>query len=178
MINMLLAQTLEVDEQELALRDILLQLDLKRNLKKYSVGIIHCNQSFIDSGVVKTICERLPFPVLGMNTLLHSSALGLIDNMLLTLCILTSEDVKFATGLSQPLIGNSRSGIVDTYVETENLMSSRPGMGLVFGPAMTTCAIGEMLVDILNETSDGVPFWCFSSRLFYTYKKPQDHLQW
>jgi hypothetical protein len=159
MIDMLLAQTLEVDEKETALRDVLLQLDLPRHQKKHSVGILHCNHAFIESGVVKAVCERLPFPVVGMNTLLHSSALGLIDNVLLTLCVLTSDDVKFATGLSEPLSGDLRSAAADAYVETENLLSSRPAMGLVFGPSMTSCAVGELLVEILNEVSDEVPFF-------------------
>jgi hypothetical protein len=159
MIDMLLAQTLEVDEKEVALRDILLQLDLRRHQKKHSVGILHCNHSYIESGVVKAVCERLPFPVVGMNTLLHSSSLGLIDNVLLTLCVLTSDEVKFATGLSEPLSGDLRSAAADAYVETENLLSSRPAMGLVFGPSMTNCAVGELLVEILNEVSDEVPFF-------------------
>jgi hypothetical protein len=169
MIDMLLAQTLEVDEKELALRDILLQLDLRRNQKKHSVGILHCNHCFIESGVVKAVCERLPFPVVGMNTLLHSSALGLIDNVLLTVCVLTSDEVKFATGLSRPLSSDLRSGVADVYVETENLLSSRPAVGLVFGPSMIPAAVGELLVEILNEVSDEVPFFGALASDYSTY---------
>ncbi|MDR2461137.1 MAG: FIST C-terminal domain-containing protein [Deltaproteobacteria bacterium] len=171
MINMLLAHTLEVDDKDLALRDILLQLDLPHCQKNHSVGIIHCTHPFIESGVVQAICERLPFPVLGINTLLHSSALGLVDNMLLTITVFTSDDIKFATGLSAPLEakGNLKANIADIYVETENLMSSRPSLGLVFGPSLTYCAMGEILVEVLNEVSDGVPFFGALAADYSTY---------
>jgi hypothetical protein len=159
MIEVLLSHTLEVDEIELALRDVLTQLNLGKRLRKHSMGIIHCTQEFVSSGVVKALCERLPFPVVGINSLLNSSSLGLMDNMLLTLAVLTSDNVKFATGLSGPLEPFFRASLMDMYVDTENLLSSRPSFMLIFGPSLLSCAIGEKIVETLDEASDNVPMF-------------------
>ncbi|MDR2350886.1 MAG: FIST C-terminal domain-containing protein, partial [Deltaproteobacteria bacterium] len=160
MIDMLIAHTLEVDDPSRALRETLALLDLSRRLKKNSVGIVHCSNDFIENGMVREICERMPFPTIGMNTLLHSSSLGLIDNILLTLCVLTSDDVRFSTALTEPLTpANMNSAIAYAYVDAENLLQRRPAFGFVIAPNLNFCAIGEEVIDILDRVSDRLPFF-------------------
>ncbi|MDR1313306.1 MAG: hypothetical protein LBQ12_06315 [Deltaproteobacteria bacterium] len=156
---MLVAQTLEPDEPELAVRDILAQLDLDRGLRRNSACIVHCNDAFMESGVAKAVCERLPFPTVGINTFLNSSSGGLTDSMLLTASVLTSDDCRFAAGLSAPMGGGVAGPAARLYVETENLLERRPAMGLVFAPFISTLATGELMVEALDEASDGVPFF-------------------
>jgi hypothetical protein len=156
---MLISQTLEPDDVESAVREIMGQLDLGRNQLRNSVGLVHCNQAFVESGALRAICERLPFPVLGFNTFLHSSSLGLVDNMLLTATVLTSDTVKFAAGLSPPMTEDVRWPTAAMYIETENLLRGRPALGLVFGPNIYNLASGEIMTEALDEVSDGVPFF-------------------
>ncbi|MDR2354347.1 MAG: hypothetical protein LBF22_14550 [Deltaproteobacteria bacterium] len=174
MIEILLAQSLEVDDIELTLRDILNQLNPSGSLRKNSLGILHCNHAFIESGAVQAICERLPFPVVGLNTILNSSSLGFLDNMLLSIIVLTSDEVKFATGLSGPLDIDLRSSFINMYLETENLLSSRPAFALLFAPISSIYPIGERIVQIIDEVSDGVPLFGAQPSDYTTYiRDPQ-----
>ncbi|MDR1081200.1 MAG: FIST C-terminal domain-containing protein [Deltaproteobacteria bacterium] len=156
---MLVAQTLEPDEPDAAVRDILAQLDLDRGLRRNSACIVHCNNAFMESGVARAICERLPFPTAGINTFLSSSSGGITDSMLLTASVLTSDDCRFATGLSEPMSFDAAGPASRLYVETENLLDRRPSLGLVFAPFHGSLAIGETMVEALDEVSDGVPFF-------------------
>ncbi|MDR1040908.1 MAG: FIST C-terminal domain-containing protein [Deltaproteobacteria bacterium] len=158
-VRMLIAQTLEPDDVDRSVGEILGQLNLPKNLRQSSVGIVHCNQAFVESGALKAVCDRLPFPVLGYNTLLHSSSLGLVDSMLMTATVLTSDTVKFAAGLSGPMGRDMLGPTAAMYVETENLLRSRPVMGLVFAPNLPGSASGEILTEALDEISDGVPLF-------------------
>jgi len=65
MIEMYVARTSEIDELDVALEEIREQIDFSA-LKKNSGGIIFCHIDFVESGVVKGICESLPFDVIGM----------------------------------------------------------------------------------------------------------------
>jgi hypothetical protein len=160
MINMLLSQTLEVDDPDLAVKEILSQLKLDQNLEKNALGFIHCNDAFIGSGVVKAVTEALPFRVVGMNTLLHSSSLGLIDNMLFNLSVLTSSDVSFATGLSEPMGETDlKDNLTETYKRTLTDTVSRPSLALLYCPPTTGRALGEDLVRNFDSISDKVPLY-------------------
>jgi hypothetical protein len=156
---MLLAQTLEPDDAEYAVREILGQLDLPRNLRRHSAGVVHCNQAFVESGALKALCDRLPFPVLGFNTYLHASSLGLVDSMLMSAAVLTSDTVSFAAGLSAPMAPDMRGAAASMYVETENRLGARPAAGLVYGPILPGLASGEILTAAIDEASDGVPLF-------------------
>jgi hypothetical protein len=160
MINMLLSQTLEVDDPDLAVKEILSQLKLEQNLEKYALGFIHCNDAYIGSGVVKAVTEAMPFRVVGMNTLLHSSSLGLIDNMLLNLSVLTSSDVSFATGLSEPMRDvNLKDNVTETYKRALSDTLIRPSLALMYCPPNTERALGEDLVRDFDAISDKVPLF-------------------
>jgi hypothetical protein len=157
---MILAHTVEVEDPEKALTEVLYQLDLTRSLKKNSVAIIHTNNVFMDSGVVAAICERLPFPVIGINTLLHSSSLGLMDNILLTVCVLTSSEINFSVALSEPLNpGNLTQSITNTYVAAEGLLHNRPKLAIAYTPPLSFSPLGEDLVRIIDDVSDRLPLF-------------------
>ena len=123
------------------------------------MGIIHCPSDFIESGAVEAICDRLPFPVLGTNTLLNSSSLGVMDHMLLTVCVLTSDHVNFAVSLSDPLPQSPARALSKMYVEAENRLSRRPAFMLLYCGTFGLCALGEAVVSTLDEFSDRVPIF-------------------
>jgi hypothetical protein len=168
---MLLSQTLEPDDVDRSVDDILGQLDLVRCQLRYSVGIVHCNQAFVESGAMKAVCDRLPFPTLGYNTYLHSTSLGLLANMLMTVTVLTSDTVKFAAGLSAPMSESIAAPAASLYVETENLLRARPAMGLTFAPNLEGVASGELLTETLDNVSDGVPFFGGQPADFTTFMR-------
>ena len=60
--------TTEVDDPEIALNEIKGQLEKKLTLLENSVGIIMCHPEFIPTGVLKAVCEGLPFDLAGTTT--------------------------------------------------------------------------------------------------------------
>jgi hypothetical protein len=94
-----------------------------------------------------------------MNTLLHTSSLAFVDNLLFTLTVLTSDSVMFSVGISKPLKNNYQSAITDLYVLSESHLERKPTMGFLFTPPLSPFPIGEILIDTLNDISDYVPFF-------------------
>jgi hypothetical protein len=156
---MLVAQTLEPDDPELAVREVMGQLDLPRNQRRNSACVVHCNDTFLESGVAEAVCRRLPFPSVGINTFMSSSSGGMTDSMLMTVSVLTSDTCRFAAGLSIPIFEDVKGPAGRLYIETENMLERRPAMGLVFSPFNPGLAVGELMVEALDEASDGVPFF-------------------
>jgi hypothetical protein len=60
MIKMLTAFTREADEAEVAVSEILAQLDLEHKLLAHSVGIMNYYFDFFETGVAGAISDALP----------------------------------------------------------------------------------------------------------------------
>jgi hypothetical protein len=155
MIKMLTAYTLEVDDPEAVVSEILAQLDMPHNLKKNSVGLIFCYVDFIKFGTVEMLKKALPFDVMGCTTL-GAAAPGLMGNIILTLTVLTSDDVEFRSGLSDPLTEDAENRIARCYRDTAASLESLPSLLLVFTPFLYNLA-GDTVVDILDRESRGIP---------------------
>jgi len=162
MIKMFSAFTEEIDDVDAAVSDILKQLDLEKSLMKNSVGILHCYHEFIDSGVVKTLCEKVPFDVIGI-TVPYVRLPGKASSMGLMLNVLTGDDVSFITGISDPIDvggGNLKqateklcSGISARQKKEEKLP-----MLMAFGPFMHVLKInGDDFVGNISSFFPNVP---------------------
>ena len=101
MIKMITAFTGEIDDPGVALAQIERHLAGK-SLLRNSVGIIHCYEDSLESGAVRTICDALPFDVIGC-TVVGAAVAGAGSPYLLTLSVLTSDDIAFAAGASEPI---------------------------------------------------------------------------
>jgi hypothetical protein len=174
MISMFLAHTRELDDPEYAALEILKGLNLENRLLKNSVGIIHCSDAFISAGVVKEIAKRLPFPLVGMNTLLNSSNLGIIDNLLLTVCTLTSQTVKFSVGLSPPIENDVDTALREAYKSALKDLGGSPSMAMAYLPICKTYPNGEDVVETFDEISEGTPlFGAFASDYSIALRTPK-----
>jgi FIST N domain./FIST C domain. len=162
MPKMLTAHTFEIDEIDIAISDILGQLQLESRLLKNAVGILSCDVEFIETGVVSAICERLPFEVAGATTL-ASAVPGASGQRILALSVLTSDDVTFSTAISKPLSPeNSGQEIQNTYNDALSKLPGKPSLILSFAPVMLNIS-GGGIFDHLNGISEGIPvFGSFS----------------
>ena len=68
MIKSFVATTREVDDVQAAVAEITAALDLEKNLLKNSLGVISCFSDFEETGVLKAICDSLPFDCIGSTT--------------------------------------------------------------------------------------------------------------
>ncbi|MDR3348061.1 MAG: FIST C-terminal domain-containing protein [Acidaminococcales bacterium] len=164
MIKMLTACTREIDYVDEAVEELLGQLDLAHSQLKNSVGIVHCPEDFLDSGVVEALKGKLPFDLVGCTTS-GTVACGEFGQLLLTLSVLTSDDVCFAAGISEK-VGNDAAGAVkDLYARIEAELPERPKLLLTFVP-FSPLISGDEFVAEMDKVSGGAPV--FGTRSFGT----------
>jgi hypothetical protein len=158
MIRALTAFTESIDDPDAAISDIKARLDLDHTLLKNAVGIIACHYEFVLSGVVKAISESLPFDVAGT----ISSVQAVNDKegaLLLTLLVLTSDDVSFKTVLTPSLKGEPGKMIEEAYMSAAE-GRGKPGLILAYAPFMVENS-GDEYVDVITRVSGGAP--CFGT---------------
>ena len=156
-MKMLNAWTLEVDDPKVALPEIFGQLDLDNSLLKHAVGFITCSYDFIESGMVKAVCDALPFSVIGGTTLTNAvnSEAGA---MVLCLSVLTSDDCSFSSVVTAPLQDDLDAVIADDYSRALAELGETPKVILAFLPMMGNIG-GEIVLNSLNTAADGVPIF-------------------
>jgi hypothetical protein len=158
MIKTLTAFTLEIDDTETAVSEILEQLDLEKTLLKNSLGIISCYSEFIDTGVVEALCKKLPFNVIGGTTLANETA-GEFSHMMLTLTVLTSDDVEFACSVTEGELQESVEGldkeIASAYKKAAGALKENPKLILTFTPLFFKLA-GDYLIEAFDKASGGI----------------------
>ena len=160
MLKTLVAYTNEVDDVNHAIKMITAQLDIQRNIYKNAIGIITCHYEFIDSGVVKALCEALPFDIVGTTSILQGTN-NESGMFLLTLMVLTSDDISFTATLSPPLLPFLKQSIETAYKEAVSQENNTPpSLLFVFAPVSSELS-GDNYVDFLSQISDNVP--CFGT---------------
>ena len=176
MIKMFSAFTEEIDDIEAAVTEIMSQLDLTQNQKANTIGLIHCYHEFIDSGVVKALCEKLPFNVAGITvpyvrTSLISSSMGLMLN------VLTSDDACFTSGISDSISngGGNLKQVTDklsAQIKKGLTGADKPKMLIAYGPFMHVMQIdADEFVGNISKDFPDVPLFggfSFSEEIDYS----------
>jgi hypothetical protein len=155
-MKLLNACTLELDEPAIAVSEILNQLDLKNNAMKHSVGFLTCSYDFVESGMVKAICEALPFDVVGCTTLTNASN-NEAGTMLLCLTVLTADDCQFVTAVSGSLHEDLEEKVSAAARKAKFDLGQTAKMALVFMPMFGVG--GEIMLAALDKALDGTPIF-------------------
>ena len=155
----MVAYTNEIDDAETAIREITGQLDLAADLLAHSIGIIACHYEFVYSGIAKALCDALPFDVAGTVVTAHAVREA-SDTSMLTLTILTSDDVEFVSQMTSPLGTDPGSAVEKAYREIASQRNDTPALILAFAPFLMNNA-GDEYVEVFTKISGGVP--CFGS---------------
>ncbi len=157
MIHSFSALTHEVDDIDAAVSEILEQLDLggKNHLLKNTIGIVSCFADYIDSGVWTAVAEALPFELWGITTT-ASAASGQIGETMLSILVLTSDDVSFSAALSEPIVEASEEPFKALYEKALSKLPGRPSLTLSFSPLFSKLSI-NFYVECMSKISGGVP---------------------
>ena len=159
MIRTLVAYTTEIDDEQFAIEQIKSQLELDDSLLSNSIGIIACHYEFVTSGIAQAIGEALPFDVVG--TISSSQSVGgCADTLMLSIMVITSDDVEFVKVVTPSLMNESSKVIAESYKQTEERSVKKPAMILAFAPFMLQNS-GDDYVSVITEASGGVP--CFGT---------------
>jgi hypothetical protein len=153
---MITAFTEAIDEADIAIAEIRKQL-AGAPLLRHSAGIIHCHEDFLQAGVVRDICAGLPFDVIGC-TVMGAAVPGAASPYLLTLTVLTSDDIVFAAGVSEPLRASPDEPLERLYARILAALPGKPSLCLLYGPFLQACAGGQVLQK-LTALAGNVPFF-------------------
>jgi len=156
MIKSINAVTREIDDIDVAVNEINSALDLEKNLLKNSLGIISCFSEFADTGVLKAVCDALPFDCIGATTTMCSAEKE-TDQLLLAITVLTSDDCSFETIALQigddyeKTIGNDLTKVLGKNEE-------KPAIILSYFPLMQTVS-GDMILTAVDNATGGIPLF-------------------
>jgi hypothetical protein len=134
MINTIIARTDEADDADFAVSSILSQLD-NREFKKNTIGIISCFADFISSGIVAALAAKLPFPIAGCTTLAASTN-GAQGNVILVLTALTSDDVEFEIGITDPISAENDGPLKAAWDKILAKRKEKPSLMISFAPLL------------------------------------------
>jgi len=157
MIKTIIASTSEVDDAILAVEQIKSQLGPESGLLKNTIGIVTCYYEFVFSGVLKAVCDMLPFEVTGTISPTQSVP-NQSDSFLLTLMVITSDDVEFVKILTPSLIAEPKKVIAESYRAAAG--TRKPDLILTFAAFMIQNS-GDEYVQTISEVSGEAP--CFGT---------------
>jgi len=132
-MKMINAWTLELDEPDVAVAEILSQLNLEENLLKNATGFLTCSYDYVETGIVKAVCDALPFDVVGGTTLTNANN-DEADTMLFCLSVLTADDCQFAAAVTEPFQESIDEIVTSTVDTTVSKMDQDIKMALAFLP--------------------------------------------
>ncbi|MCL1916407.1 MAG: FIST C-terminal domain-containing protein [Desulfovibrionaceae bacterium] len=158
MLKVITASTTEIDEPEDALAEILKQIDVKNGLLANAVGIVTCYYEFIVTGVLEELRKNLPFEVIGCTALGSATNNGYSMEQL-SLTVLTSDEIRFATSISPEISkGNTDAPLQEAWRQGRAKLPGDPGLIIAFAPIMSDIS-GDYMLRKLDEICGGLPIF-------------------
>jgi hypothetical protein len=157
MFNLLIAHTLEIDDPQAAVAEILDQLDLEHRLLKNSAGLLFCSLDCVASGVVEAVSKALPFEVIGCTTHGIGVPRAMNENML-AVAVFTSDVSSFKLGISDSLDEDWETRIQELYKSLTGSPDFSPSLMLVCHPGPDSFS-GDRAAEMLDRVSGGVPLF-------------------
>jgi hypothetical protein len=155
MIKVMTAYTTEPRDVDYAVKEVLTQL--KDELLTNSVGLLFCNFEFLESGLVRELCDRLPFNVAGCVSQ-GFAVKGAGEDFMLTLMVLSSGDVEFVSGISESLADRGEAAVEALCRDLLAGGTNPAEPALIFAfPSMCTEVTGNAIIRTLDRVSGGVP---------------------
>ena len=155
MIKSYTAFTSEIDDMELAVSEILSQLEPEKNCLKSTVALVTCYHEFATGGLVAELYKKLNFPIIGTTSTAISTNAG-YGQLDFSILMITSDDVVFTVACSSSLAGGLEEPFHAMYQSALVGHSETPKLIISAAPLMLNYA-GDDYVNILSKVSDGVP---------------------
>jgi len=148
--------TYEIDDHVIALDDIKSQLNSKLTLQSSTVGIVMCNPEFIYSETLEYICNGLSFDIVGITTS-SQSVNNEVGDLILTLFVMTSDDIQFVTGVTERLTTDAYEPTAKAYEAAAAGQSTPPKLVLTFPPFILELFSGDVFIEAWEKILPGVP---------------------
>jgi len=155
MIKSYSAFTSEIDDVELAVSEILKQLDPEKNCLKSTVAVVVCYYEFATSGIIAELYKKLKFPIIGTTTTAISTNRG-FGQLDFSILMITSDDVVFTAACSPSLESGLEEPFTQMYKNALSGHAENPKLIISAAPLMLNYA-GDHYVAALSKISGGVP---------------------
>ena len=156
MIKSFSATTREIDDAQVAIAEIKAALNLEKNMLKNSLGIITCFSEFDDTGVLKAICDALPFDCIGATSILSAANDG-VDQIIFAITVLTSDDCFFQTTVI-PITEKYEDSIASAMPELLEKYDEKPKLLLSYLPLINTVG-GDLILTEIDKATGGIPLF-------------------
>jgi len=145
----------EIDDMELAISEVLSQLEPEKNCLKNTVALVSCYHEFATNGLVAELYKKLRFPIIGTTSTAISTNCG-YGQLNFSILMITSDDVVFTGACSPSLTDGLEKPFKAMYQSALEGHTETPKLIISAAPLMLNYA-GDNYVDILNDVSGGVP---------------------
>ena len=155
----IIAISKEIDDLELAAKELAAQIGEKSGLKSNSVGIVYCDSDVDVARLGELLHKLLAMDIVGTTTTASIERNNGYNNMGILLTVLTADDVCFSTGYSGEFSNDGfQDAIPKAYKRAREGLQTDPTLILSFFPyiAELTC---DSYVELLDEASGGVPIF-------------------
>jgi hypothetical protein len=150
------AFTYELDNPEKALNEIVGQLKNQTEFLENTVGIILCHTEFVEGGVLAYISGKLPFETVGATTA-SQAVNGSFGEMVLTVFVMTSDDVAFYAGITESL-EEDIEGPVRLAYERRPEGFGAPGLAVIFPPLLIKHS-GDEYIRVFEKVMPNTPLF-------------------
>jgi len=147
--------TFEIDDVDKAVHEVHSQLRSKLTLQKNTVGILHCSFDFVASGVVAALGVSLPFPIVGV-TSAGQAVNGISGSMMLTLLVLTSDDVEFVPARTKGHPEDFKGSLEQSFKTARSGSSLPLKLVLAFPPIIEKYS-GDDYIEVFTSLCGDVP---------------------
>jgi hypothetical protein len=153
----LIAQTNEVDDAQLAVDDLLAQLALERNLSSNCVGFIFGDTSVFDPELLPALSARVNFDIIGFNSNVSSGPSHKFEFNYLTLMVITGDDLKISTVLSDDFANTHHEAIIDLYRKAASKLDNPPKLVYLLGSRQSSYFHPDRVMASLNSVVGDCP---------------------
>jgi len=152
-----IAITQEIDNLELASKELASQIREKLRPCSKSIGIAYCDADVDVAKFGKLMNAELNIDIVGTTTTATVERHSGYSDTGITLCVLTSDDVSLAVGSVDDLSNDNFSeSIRNAYKEVRGIIQEKPDFILAFAPYIADLT-SENYVEVLDEASGGAP---------------------
>ena len=155
MIRAYTAHTSEIDDAEIAISEILEQLEPEKNCLKNTVAVVSCYHEFATNGIVAELYKKLKCPIIGATSSLVATNQG-SGQLDFAIMMITSDDVTLTAACSSSLINESEAPLSEMYNNALEGHTEKPKLILSTAPFLMNHA-GDNYIDILTKSSGGIP---------------------
>jgi len=149
--------TYEIDDRDFAFNELKTQMENKIELSGNTVGIIMCHPEYIRSGMAEFICNSFPFDVLGVTTAAQAIN-GEAGELMLTLFIMTSDDIRFKVGFTDFLSEDVEASINSAHKKASEGETEEPRLAMIFPPIGLQLA-GDSYIEKWQNCIPGTPIY-------------------